>query len=551
MTTVAIYLLERLKEIGVDHIFGVPGDFVLGFFNRVLESKVSYVGTCNELNAAYAADGYARIKGIGAFSTTFGVGELSAINGLAGSFAENIPVIAITGAPSTINYKESTLLHHTLGDYKIPLEMFEKVTVNAVILNDPKQAPSQIDEAVYDCLFHKKPIYFAICADVVDAPCTEIKPFSFPPKRKSDPKQLKEALDECVDLIENSKKPIFIADAELIRFGLEKEFASLLEKTGFPYATMMLGKTVLNEDHPQFIGQYQGAKSRTYLKNRVEQSDCIIMLGAILSDLNTGGFSSNVDLSKRICANISKVTVKHHIYDQIFLEDFLNGLAQRLKKRNSSTLEIHPASEGCLHRRSKEFKIDPSKKITHDRFYDRISSFILENSIVLAETGSSMFSASETLMPKDTTFIAQTFYGSIGYTIGATLGAARAAVNRRVILFIGDGSFQVTCQDISTMMRQGLNPIIFLINNDGYTIERVIVDNEYNNIASWKYHLLPSVLGDGIGFKVKTEQELEEALDQALDCSKLCMIEVHMGRFDCSSSLKQAGEAMAKSNKLK
>lgn len=544
------YLLSRLKEIGVDHLFGVPGDFILGFFNQVLESKVKYIGTCNELNAAYAADGYARIRGVGAVATTYNVGELSAINGIAGAFAEHIPVVNITGVPAVIHYEEKTLLHHTLGDYKIPQEIFKQVTVASTFLDNPATAPQEIDRVLYACLEKKRPVYIALPADTLWAPCPEPKPFAFPPKPTSNATQLKEALEEAASMLNTASKPIIIADDQIIRYGLQKAFATLLEKTGYPYATMILGKTVLDEEHPQFIGQYQGAKSRDYLKTRVEQADAIMVLGGLFSDLNTGGFSTHLDPAKTINAQIFSTKIKHHLYEHIYLEDFILQLAHKLKKRNPATLDIHKAVEGCAHRRTAEFRSEKGKKITHGRFFDRISSFIEPSSIVVAETGSSLFSASETLMPKNTTFIGQTFYGSIGYTIGATLGAAVAAPKRRTVLFVGDGSLQVTCQDISTMMRQKLNPIIFVINNDGYTIERVIVDNAYNDIASWKYHELPRVFGDGLGFDVYTEDQLEEALSKAAKSDKLCLIEIHTDRMDCSQSLKLAGAAMAKTNKL-
>ena len=181
--TVAEYLLTRLKEIGVDHLFGVPGDFVLGFFNQVLKSDVKYVGTCNELNAAYAADGYARIRGIGAFSSTYGVGELSAINGVAGAFAERVPVVVITGSPATINFRTRPLLHHTLGDYQIPLRMYEKITVASTQLVSGETAPAEIDRVLSACLSHQQPVYISLPADVVMMKCNRPKPFSFPDAR--------------------------------------------------------------------------------------------------------------------------------------------------------------------------------------------------------------------------------------------------------------------------------------------------------------------------------------------------------------------------------
>jgi indolepyruvate decarboxylase len=188
--------------------------------------------------------------------------------------------------------------------------------------------------------------------------------------------------------------------------------------------------------------------------------------------------------------------------------------------------------------------------LTISRFFDRIGHFLEPGAVVIAETGVALFSAAETLMPEGAKFIGQTFYGSIGYTVGATLGASLAAPERQVVLFVGDGSFQVTCQDLSTMMRHGCTPVVFLLNNDGYTIERVIVDRPYNDIQPWKYHRLVEVFGDGLAFDVHTEGELEVALEQAVGADRLVFIEIHTGRFDCSDSLRRAGEAMARTNKL-
>ena len=260
--TVAEHLLIRLKEIGVDHIFGVPGDFVLGFFNQILKSDVKYVGTCNELNAAYAADGYARIRGIGVFSSTYGVGELSAINGVAGAFAERVPVIVITGSPATINFRTRLLLHHTLGDYQIPLKMYEKITVASTQLVSGETAPAEIDRVLSACLSHQQPVYISLPSDVVRMKCNRPSAFHFPAHPRSDQEALGEAIKEAVRMLDKSQKPVVIGDVELIRFKLQTDFARFLDKTGFPYVTMMLGKTLLSEHHPQFIGLFEGDRSR-------------------------------------------------------------------------------------------------------------------------------------------------------------------------------------------------------------------------------------------------------------------------------------------------
>ena len=549
--TVADYLLIRLKEIGVDHLFGVPGDFVLGFFNQVLKSDLKYVGTCNELNAAYAADGYARIKGVGAFSTTYAVGELSAINGVAGSFAERVPVVVITGSPATINFSTRPLLHHTLGDYQIPLKMYQQITVASTQLASGETAPAEIDRVLSACLAHQQPVYISFPSDVVMMSCKRPGGYLLPVQTApSDQDALKEAIREALGMLDIAQKPVVIGDVELLRFKLQKEFAGLLDKTGFPYVTMMLGKAVLSEHHPQFVGLFEGDRSRDCVRQLVESADCILLLGALMTDFNTGGFTTNLDDAKTISATIRSVKIKHHQYMNVNLHDFMLGLTEQLSHRASVPLEIQSAVDGCVHRNTEPYRPDPLQLLTIKRFFDRMSHFIEDNAIVIAETGLSLFSAAEMLMPEGATFIGQTFYGSIGYTVGATLGAGMAAPDRRVVLFVGDGAFQVTCQDLSTMIRQRIKPIIFLINNDGYTIERVIVDHSYNDIQPWRYHKLLEVFGGGVSFDVHTEGELEAALDQAATAEELVFIEVHTGRLDCPEALLSAGRSMAKTNQL-
>ena len=548
--TVAEYLLTRLKEIGVDHLFGVPGDFVLGFFNKVLKSDLKYVGTCNELNAAYAADGYARIRGIGAFSSTYGVGELSAVNGVAGAFAERVPVVVITGSPATANFRTRPLLHHTLGDYQIPLRIYEKITAASTQLVSADTAPAEIDRVLSACLSHQQPVYISLPSDVVMMTCHRPSAFPFPTPAPSDQDALGEAIKEALGMLDTAQKPVVIADVELIRFKLQKTFAGFLDKTGFPYVTMMLGKTVLSEHHPQFIGLFEGDRSRDCVRKRVESADCVLQLGALMTDLNTGGFTTHLDDSKTISANIHSVKIKHHHYENVRLYDFILGLTEKLSRRDPETLEIHRATHGCVHRYTEPYRPHAPTPLTIKRFFDRVSHFIEKDSIVIAETGVSLFSAAEMLMPDGVTFIGQTFYGSIGYTVGATLGASMAAQDRRAVLFVGDGSFQVTGQDLSTMIRNHLKPIIFLINNDGYTIERVICDHPYNDIQPWHYHKLVDVFGGGLGLEVRTEGELEDALGKAVTTDGLVFIEIHTGRLDCPESLRSAGRSMAKANQL-
>jgi len=576
-STVGAYLVERLYQIGVKHLFGVPGDFVIPFLEKVIENKdkLEYVGTCNELNAAYAADGYARINGVGALATTYVVGEFSALNGVTGSFAEKVPVINITGCPPTAAFNEQWMLHHTFGDYYTPMKVFKNVTAAHTMLFDSERAASEIDRILRHCLLKKLPVYIGIPMDIVTAECVfpSTPLFSSPLMKdvmltnevicnfiekefQKDQDSLNEAVAEAVVMIENSKSPIFIAGVELKRYRLEKCLDNLLRKTGIPYATMMLGKAVLDEDHPQFIGLYEGKTSRPYVKERVENSDCVIILGEWMTDLNTGGFSTQFNSAKLIKASVDKVQISFHYFRDIFLKNFMEKLASQLHRRGKAELKdlnIKPAIEGCTHRRTLEFKPNLDKPLCIARTFDRISHFLKEDSIVLADIGTSLYSVAETMLPKGSTFIGQTFYGSIGYTVGATLGAAKAALasakpTRPVVLFIGDGAFQMTCQDLSTIIRNELKVIIFLINNDGYTIERLITDNVYNDIQGWQYHKLSHVFGGkDETFNCFTESDLESALHKISNNKfNLAFIEIHTGKMDASTSLITAGKYMAR-----
>ncbi|MCQ4573853.1 MAG: thiamine pyrophosphate-binding protein [Candidatus Brocadiales bacterium] len=539
------YLLRRLEQAGLRHVFGVPGDFVLGFMDQILESGVELVTTCNELNAGYAADGYARINGIGGVVTTYAVGEFSAINAVAGAYSEKVPVVAITGAPTVANRKHAAVLHHTLGDYNIPVEVFQRVTVAAVSLTDPVKAPEQIDKALRACLYHKRPVYIELPSDITRQACAEPGDFEFPEPMASDPAALAEAVDEAVALLGGCNNPAILAGVEIHRYGLQESAGKLLEKTGYPFATMLLGKTVLPEKNPQFIGLYEGMSSRDYVRERIENAGGLLCLGTFMSDINLGGFTAKLDNDRLIVARDGRVRIKNHYYNQVSLRDFIKKLTEKLPAGSPESFDVRPAVDSCTHRKSAAFEPQAEQKLTNHRFYDRMAHFIQADDIVIADGGSAIFSAGEVFMPDEVTFIGQAFYCSIGYTVGAVLGAGLAAPKRRVVVFVGDGAFQLTCQELSTVIRNNLDAIVFVINNDGYTVERLIIDGPYNDIQPWKYHLLPDVFGGGWGCEVHTEGDLEDALETAKKNQGLSLIEVHFDRMDCSDSLRRACEQMA------
>lgn len=547
MITVGEYLFQRLESLGVQHIFGVPGDYVLGLMDVLNKSPINLICNCNELNAGYAADAYARVNGLGAVCVTYGVGGFSLVNAVVGAYAERVPLVVISGAPNSSFSKDNLLLHHTTGDYNLQLSIMEKATVASVILTNASQAANQIDQTLTACLHYKRPVYIEIPLDLVHQPCTIPETHPPLPSKLTNLDTLQEVVEEAVSLLEKAQRPVILAGVEFNRFQLQDKLLKLLENTGYPIATTMLGKSCITEMHPQFIGNYVGALSKEYVRQRIETADCVLCLGAIMSDMNLGGYTANLDERKLINANSEKVKIKHHFYQPVYLGDFLDGLIANLQKKDPETLDIKPAFDARL----QNFVLQPEAKLTNIRFYERINHFLEDGFIVIADTGDAIVATMDLLMYKETNFIGQAFYLSIGYSIPACLGASMAAPNSRPIVFVGDGAFQMTAQELSTIIRHKLNPIIFLINNDGYTIERVIHDGSYNDLQPWKYHQLPQVFGESWSCEVWTEGELETALAQAkanTDC--VSFIEIHLDRFDCSQGLIRLGKAVSQMDKL-
>lgn len=536
--TVGDYLLLRLEQIGIKDIFGVAGDYNLEFLDQIVNREgIELIATCNELNASYAADGYGRINGIAALVTTFGVGELSAINGIAGAYAEHVPVVAITGAPATKTQSSGALVHHTLGtsDFSLFARMYEKVTVAQAYLT-PENARAEIDRVLSACLLNKLPVYISLPMDVASTEVAAPQEPFMPPVFQSDPATLAEAVDVCVTMLDKAEKPVILADVGVDRYRLHGELRELLAATGYPYATMTMGKGLLEETHPQFIGIYNGGISEDYVLKRIEEADCVLSIGALMTDFNTGKFSAKLDPARTIEVHGQYLKIKRALYKNVAMRDFIPALSKRLKHRDTETLNLKSAVENLDAGFTTPFKTNDSAAITQQRFWYRLAHFLKEDDIIIAETGTCLFGASVIPLPKGATFIGQVLWGSIGYSLGSLLGCAIAAPQRRSILLIGDGSFQMTAQELSTILRHDLKPIIILFNNDGYTIERDIhgATMAYNDIQRWNYHKLHEVFANnGWGIKVSTESELESALqtaEQSID--KLAFIEVVMDKMD-------------------
>ena len=551
-TTVGSYLADRLEEIGLKHYFAVPGDYNLVLLDRILENKnLKMISCCNELNAGYAADGYARATGgASAVFVTYSVGGLSLLNAVAGAYAEDLPVIAVSGGPNTNSEAEFEMLHHTLGklDYDYQRDIFSKVTAEAVTIRDPHEAPTKIDHAIQTALRFRKPVYIEIACNIADAITSKPNVRSFGGPTASDPVSLQAAVDHVANLLNNAAKPVLVSGVKLRSFGAEENFHKLADASGYAIASMPNAKSFFDEQHPNYMGIYWGPVGSPGCGEIVDSSDLCLFAGPTFTDYTTTGHAALVDPGKVIQARPNSVVCPNQTFSNVKLSEFLEQLAPRIKANDASMVaykriqEDPPAlSAGA-----------PETPLSTRQLVSRVQQMLTADSAVIAETGDSWFNGMQLNLPTGSRFEIQMQYGSIGWSVGALLGYCIGAPERRPIALIGDGSFQLTAQEISTIIRYNLNPIIFLINNGGYTIEVEIHDGPYNNIKNWNYADLVQVFnaadGNGWSGKAATEGELDEAIKTAKSHNGPAFIEVLIDRDDCSKNLLVWGSHVAKNN---
>lgn len=539
------YLIDALHVNGVDKIFGVPGDFTLAFLDDVIRhDNVEWVGNTNELNAAYAADGYARVNGLAAVSTTFGVGELSAVNGIAGSYAERVPVIKISGGPSSVAQQEGRYVHHSLGEgiFDSYSKMYAHITATTTILS-VDNAVDEIDRVIHCALKEKRPVHIHLPIDVA---LTEIE-IPHAPKVYTHESQNVDAYIQAVEKkLMSAKQPVIIAGHEINSFKLHEQLEQFVNQTNIPVAQLSLGKSAFNEENEHYLGIYDGKIAKENVREYVDNADVILNIGAKLTDSATAGFSYKFDTNNIIYINHNDFKAEDVISDNVSLIDLVNGL-NSIDYKNETQYPSYQRSD-------MKYELNDAP-LTQSNYFKMMNAFLEKDDILLAEQGTSFFGAYDLSLYKGNQFIGQPLWGSIGYTFPSLLGSQLADVNRRNILLIGDGSLQLTVQALSTMIRKDIKPIIFVINNDGYTVERLIhgMEEPYNDIQMWNYKQLPEVFGGKDTVKVhdaKTSNELKTVMDSVkADKDHMHFIEVHMAVEDAPKKLIDIAKAFSDANK--
>ncbi len=529
------YLIERLGALGVEHVFGVPGDFVLGFFRMLDQSPLTVVNTCDEQGAGFAADAYARIKGLGAVVVTYGVGGLKVANTTGQAYAEMSPVVVISGAPGVREQEEQPLLHHKVRFYETQRLVFDQLTVASAVLDDPETACEAIDRVLHTAIRRRRPVYLELPRDIIDEVVMRPEGRADMATPEPDPAVLAAAVDEVTARLRAARQPVAFLGIEAARFGLLDEAMVVIERMGLPTAVTPLDKSAISEQHPLFLGVYAGAMSRPEVREYVESADLLLLLGTLLTDVNLGGGTARLDRARFVHATDGELIVGYHAYDDVPLADLLAALAARDLPHRDVVLQPRPVVMPWLAR--------AGTPITVQRLFERMASFLTDDTVVIAEAGDAMFGAIDLPVRRDHEFIANAFYASLGFAVPASIGTPLAAPARRPLVLVGDGAFQMTGMELSTSIRFGLDPVVVIFDNGGYALERLMVDGRFNDVLAWAHRRLVDLFGAGTGFEVRTEEDLDHALDGALATPGVpAIIRVMLDPKDISPATRRLAE---------
>jgi alpha-keto-acid decarboxylase len=553
--TVSDYLMDRLVEWGIDRIFGVPGDYTLSLLDHVVEHpQIAWTGCTNELNAGYAADGYGRMRGGAALLTTFGVGELSALNALAGSFAEHVPVLHIVGSPALGSQAAHRIVHHSLGDgvFTHFIDMHANITCASAALS-AENACDEIDRVLAAIRDQRLPGYLLIPADVAVAPVDHATRGLPALSDHTDGEALEAFFDAARDLLKTASN---VGDVTVLagllahRVGALVELSTLLEAGPLVHATTLWGKSVVDESNSYFAGIYAGAASDDAVQLAVEEAPVLITVGVQFTDLNSGFFTQSITRRRTIEIGSNAVSVGSALFFPVSLASALRVLTP-LVKELPPTLEFpspHPSVNPDPPAASSE------DALTQSYLWDAVARFFRPGDIVLADQGCSFYGAATHRLPPDVVFIGQPLWASIGYTLPAMLGACLADPERRGVLLIGDGAAQMTVQELSTIFRLEVAAVVIVLDNDGYTVERAIhgPDQPYNDIPTWDWTMAPDFLAPqhpAAVFRVASRRQLDEALESAGENGgAISIIQAVVGRMDVPELLTSLARSASAAN---
>ena len=513
--TVAEYTLRRLAQLGIDKIFGVPGDYAFSIDDAAENvDELDWIGCANELNAAYAADGYARIRGAAMMTTTYGVGELSALNGVMGARAHRLPVFHLVGMPGDRIQRLGLITHHNLGDTRY--DRFQEISAAACCVSavlTPDNCIDELERVIREALRQSMPAYLVVpeangFMPVIGTPAPGASLGAIK-RQRSEPAELAAAVTAISTRLGSASRPAALITCLVSRYGVRDKAVELVTRAGLPVAITSYDKGVIDESLPNYIGLYGGASSHpAVVRETIEQADLLLDIGGImLTELNTGFWSAELNLGGAVCIHDNWVRVGDKVFINVAIDDVLDALIAEVPHRP----KVDASGPGQL-----ELTGSGADPVSSASFYPRLQRALKSGDTLVIETGTAMLHLNPMRLPAGVGAEEQGLWGSIGWATPATLGIALAKTAGRTWLVTGDGSHQLTLNELAVMGRYGVKPVIFVLNNGLFGIEDVISErgHPYDDVAAVQYHLLPAAFGcaDWYATKVSTVAELDDAL---------------------------------------
>jgi len=520
-------LLTALKDHGARQVFGIPGDFVLGFFKVIEESAILPLHTLShEPSVGFAADAAARINSApGVAVVTYGAGALNMVNPVAAAYAEKSPLVVISGAPGSREMHGGLTLHHQVKRPDSQLAIYREITCDQASLHDPATAPAEIARVLRNCRMHSRPVYLEVPRDVVFEPCARVEPL---PEAEFDPQAVAACADEIMARIGRAARPVMLVGVEIRRFGIEARVAELARRLHVPVVTTFMGRGLLAQGDVPVLGTYLGMTAHPDVGRPVEESDCLLLFGVTMSDTNFGVSEGRIDYRNSVLAADRAVTMGFHRYGNVPLAALVDELARRVADRT-------PRSAGKTTDYPRALVADDAPITPTDIARAINDLFARHGKMPMAsDAGDCLFTA---LDVEHTEIVAPGYYATMGFGVPGGLGL-QAATGRRPLVLVGDGAFQMTGWELGNCRRYGWDPIVLVLNNRSWEMLRVFQpESKFNTLDDWHFADLAAPLG-GDGVRVTTRQELAAALGRAYETrGRFQLIEVMIPQGSVSATL--------------